>query len=65
VAQAGPSRLLEEGASTGQIVNALNNFYGQFLNKCIRDNIDYASQQDQNDHEANIRSATKVNIKLD
>jgi hypothetical protein len=51
---------LDEGASTSQIVHAINNFYEQFLNKCIKDNIDYAAQQELNDYEANVRLSNKV-----
>ncbi len=47
-------------ASTVEIVHALNNFYDDFLERCIRDNHDYANQMDVNDGEFNKQNATKV-----
>ncbi len=53
---------MPENASTVQIVHALNNFYDDFLERCIRDNHDYANQMDINDGEFNKQNASKVLI---
>lgn len=60
MAAAGPSRLLEPTASTEEIVEVLNNFYEEFLDKCIQDNHVYCNQMDVNDGELNTKSASKV-----
>lgn len=59
-ASAGSSRLLEPGASTEQIVEAVNNFYDDFVENCIRENHTYANQMDINDGEVNSKSTSKV-----
>jgi len=47
-------------ASIAEVVTAMNGFYNEFLEKCLRDHLDYAAQQDVNDMEANKASMSKV-----
>jgi hypothetical protein len=51
---------LDENASTKDIVRAFNGLQGDFLNRCLRDNIDYANQADINDGEFNKSNASRV-----
>lgn len=51
---------LDENASTKDIVRAFNGLQGDFLSKCLRDNIDFANQADINDGEFNKTNSSKV-----
>jgi hypothetical protein len=55
--------LLPVTALTVEIVHALNNFYDDFLERCIRDNHDYVNQMDVNDGEFNKQNVTKVYVR--
>ncbi len=52
--------MLDRGATTEEIVDVVNIFYGEFVTKCIQDNHTHANQLDVNDGELNLRNATKV-----
>ncbi len=56
-------KLLEENASPGQIVRALNTFYVDFLELSIRTNMDYANQMEINDGNLNKATLSKVGIR--
>jgi hypothetical protein len=60
VAQPGAVKLLDEDASPGQIVRALNTFYVDFLELSIRTNMDYANQMEINDGATNKASLSRV-----
>ncbi len=53
-------RLLRDNASLKEVVGALNGFYDEYLEGCIRQNLDYANQADINDGEYNKQNATRV-----
>ncbi len=52
--------LLDEGASTVEIVRAVNIVYDEFRDKCIKDNHALANQLEINDGETNVKSASRV-----
>ncbi len=56
----GPVSVLAEGASTAEIVHAVNLLYEEFRDKCIKDNHILANQLDVNDGKTNQESATRV-----
>ncbi len=57
----GPVQLLDpETASVRDVVGALNDFYGEFLDLSIQTNLDFANQMEINDGEANKNCSSKV-----
>lgn len=61
-AVAGPTQILEPGASTERIVEVVNVFYEEFVDHCIKENHAYCNQMDVNDGEVNTKSQSKVNL---
>ncbi len=57
--------MLDEGASTVEIVEAVNMIYKEFRDKCIRDNHVQANQLDVNDGETNVKAAMRVSFVID
>ncbi len=55
---------LDENASTKDIVKAFNGLQGDYLNRCLRENIDFANQADINDGEFNKTNATRVSPQI-
>ncbi len=49
-----------ETATVKDVVGALNDFYGEFLDLSIQTNLDYANQMEINDGESNKNCASKV-----
>jgi hypothetical protein len=54
------SKLVPETASTRDLAVALNGFYDDYLERCLRDNMSHANQLDINDGETNTKSLAKV-----
>ena len=56
----GPVNLLAETATTAEIVQAVNQLYEEFRDKCIKDNHVLANQLDVNDGKTNQENSTRV-----
>ena len=56
----GPVQLLSESSSTAEIVQAVNQLYEEFRDKCIKDNHILANQLDINDGKTNQENSTRV-----
>ena len=56
----GPVALLAETASAAEIVQAVNQLYEEFRDKCIKDNHVLANQLDVNDGKTNQENSTRV-----
>jgi hypothetical protein len=54
------ARLVPETASTRDLAVALNGFYDDYLDKCLKDNMAHANQLDINDGETNTKNLSKV-----
>ncbi len=58
----GPVQILAETATTAEIVQAVNQLYEEFRDKCIKDNHVLANQLDVNDGKTNQENSTRVHL---
>ncbi len=53
-------KLLESTATLGDVIDVVNEFYGEFVARCILENHVFCNQMDVNDGETNTKNAGKV-----